>query len=268
MPHLVYEKRDGIAHLTMNRPEKRNAFSPEMICRLADAWHDFREDTSLRVAVLTGAGDTAFSAGADLGRLIPLLTRAREAEDKWDERILRKPSLLQVALLRRFELYKPVIAAVNGFALAGGTEIIQGTDIRLASTNARFGLSEPKRGIVPAGGSMVRLVRQIPFSKAMEILLTGDDLSAEEAHRIGLVNKVTSPARLHDEAVAMARRIADNAPLAVRAIKEVVLRTSGIPLEDAYAIEDAGAAVVMRSSDAREGPRALLQKRKPRFQGS
>jgi enoyl-CoA hydratase len=173
-----------------------------------------------------------------------------------------------VALLRRFELYKPVIAAVNGFALAGGTEIIQGTDIRLASTNARFGLSEPKRGIVPAGGSMVRLVRQIPFSKAMEILLTGDDLSAEEAHRIGLVNKVTSPARLHDEAVAMARRIADNAPLAVRAIKEVVLRTSGIPLEDAYAIEDAGAAVVMRSSDAREGPRAFLEKRKPRFQGS
>jgi enoyl-CoA hydratase len=102
----------------------------------------------------------------------------------------------------------------------------------------------------------------------MEILLTGDDLSAEEAHRIGLVNKVTSPARLHDEAVAMARRIADNAPLAVRAIKEVVLRTSGIPLEDAYAIEDAGAAVVMRSSDAREGPRAFLEKRKPRFQGS
>jgi len=268
MPDLIYEKRDGIAHLTMNRPEKRNAFSPEMICRLADAWHDFREDSSLRVAILTGAGDTAFSAGADLGRLIPLLTRTREAEDKWDERILRKPSILQVALLRRFELYKPIIAAVNGYALAGGTEIIQGTDVRLASTNARFGLSEPKRGIVPAGGSMVRLARQIPFSMAMEILLTGDDLSAEEAHRIGLVNKVTSPGGLLDEAVAVARRIAENGPLAVRTIKEVVLRTSGIPLEDAYAIEDAGAAVIMRSSDAREGPRAFLEKRKPRFQGS
>lgn len=268
MPDLIYEKRDGIAHLTLNRPEKRNAFSPEMICRLADAWHDFRDDSSLRVAILTGAGDTAFSAGADLGRLIPLLTRTREAEDKWDERILRKPSILQVALLRRFELYKPIIAAVNGFALAGGTEIIQGTDVRLASTNARFGLSEPKRGIVPAGGSMVRLARQIPFSMAMEILLTGDDLSAEEAHRIGLVNKVTSPGGLLDEAVAVARRIAENGPLAVRTIKEVVLRTSGIPLEDAYAIEDAGAAVIMRSSDAREGPRAFLEKRKPRFQGS
>jgi len=267
MPHLVYEKRDGIAHLTMNRPEKRNAFSPEMICRLADAWHDFREDASLRVAILTGAGDTAFSAGADLGTLIPLLTRARAAEDEWDERILRQPSLLQMALLRRVELYKPVIAAVNGFALAGGTEIIQATDIRLASRNARFGLSEPKRGLVPAGGSMVRLVRQIPFSKAMEILLTGDDLSAEEAHRIGLVNKVTSPGRLHDEAVAVAHRIAENGPLAVRTIKEVVLRTSGVPLEDAYAVEDTGAAVVMRSSDAREGPRAFLEKRKPRFQG-
>lgn len=267
MEHLLYAKCDGVAYLTMNRQEKRNAFSPEMICRLADAWHDFRDDPDLRVAVLTGAGEVAFSAGADLGLLIPLLTRAREPEDAWDERILGEPGMLQVALLRRFELYKPVIAAVNGFALAGGTEVLQGTDIRLASTNARFGLSEAKRGIVPAGGSMVRLARQIPFCKAMEILLTGDDLSAEEACRIGLVNMVTSPAELLATAERFARRIADNGPLAIRTIKEVVLRTSGLSLEKAYSVEDAAASVVMRSSDAREGPRAFLEKRKPHFEG-
>ena len=120
MPHLIYEKRDGIAYLTMNRPEKRNALTPEMVIQLAEAWTDFRDDGDARVAILTGAGDRAFCAGADLARLIPLMTGARQADDDWDEQLLADPSIVQAALLREFEMYKPVIAAINGFALAGG----------------------------------------------------------------------------------------------------------------------------------------------------
>jgi len=267
MAHLQYEKRDGIAYLTMNRPERRNALSPEMICQLADAWTDFRDDAEARVAILTGAGDKAFSAGADLGLLIPLFTRERSPEDEWDRRLVADFALMQAALLRNFELYKPVIAAVNGFALAGGTEILQATDIRIASTNARFGLSEAKRGLVPAGGSLVRLARQIPYCKAMEILLLGNDMPAEEAHRIGLINEIVSAAELMPRAEALAHKLAENGPLALRKIKEAVLRTSGVALEQAFGIENECAAVVMQSKDAREGPRAFMEKRKPAFTG-
>jgi len=163
MPDLLYEKRDGIAILTLNRPEQRNAFSPETMVRLAAAWIDFRDDDSLRVAILTGAGDTAFCAGGDLGRLMPLFTGAREPEDEWDRRLMDDVAgVMSTALLRPFELYKPIIAAINGYAVAGGAEILQSTDIRIASEEASFGLSEVQRGLVPGGGSMVRLPRQIP----------------------------------------------------------------------------------------------------------
>lgn len=267
MPHLVYEKRGGIAYLTMNRPEKRNALSPELMVRLADAWTDFRDDPEVRVAILTGAGDVAFSAGADLGLLIPLMSGAREPEDDWDKRLISDRHVMRAALLRGFELYKPVIAAVNGFALAGGSEIIQATDLRLAAPQATFGLSEVKRGIIPAGGSLVRLARQIPHAKAMEILLTGEPMSAEEALRVGFVNEIVPADRLVARAEELANRIAGNGPLAVQACKEAVLRTSGLPLEDAFKIESECAARVMRTADAIEGPRAFMEKRKPEFRG-
>ncbi len=234
MPDLLYEKRDGIAILTFNRPGRRNALSPQLMCLLADAWKDFRADDSLRVAILTGAGDTAFCAGGDLGLLMPLFTGARQPEDDWDRKLMADVGdIMATALLRPFELYKPIIAAINGFALAGGSEILQSTDIRVAATNASFGLSEAKRGLVPGGGSMVRLPRQIPYCKAMEILLLGDNISAEEAHRIGLVNEIVEPEELMPRALELAHRLAKNAPLALRAIKEAVIRTSGIPLDDA-----------------------------------
>lgn len=267
MSHLVYEKRAGIALLTLNRPERRNAISPEMLVRLRDAWRDFRDDDDCRVAILTGAGDKAFCAGADLQLLIPLFTGARKAENQWDEALLADPQALNVGLLRDFELYKPVIAAVNGFALAGGTEILQATDIRIACPDARFGLSEAKRGIIPAGGSLVRLQRQIPFAKAMEILLTGDDMDATEAHRIGLVNEIVPQADLLERAEAVARRVAENGPLAVRKIKEALLRTNGLPFAEAFVVESECARDVMRSQDAVEGPRAFMEKRKPVFTG-
>jgi enoyl-CoA hydratase len=267
MPHLIYEKRDGIAYLTMNRPEKRNALTPEMVIQLAEAWTDFRDAGDARVAILTGAGDRAFCAGADLGRLIPLMTGARQPDDDWDERLLADPSIVQAALLREFEMYKPVIAAINGFALAGGTEIIQVTDLRLAVPHAEFGLSEVKRGLLPAGGSTVRLARQIPHCKAMEILLTGDSMPAEEAWRIGLINEIVEPDRLLPRAEELAQRIAENGPLAVQSCKASLLRTSGLPLDEALQIENEYTVRVFTSEDAIEGPRAFIEKRKPVFKG-
>jgi enoyl-CoA hydratase len=266
MGDLLFEKKEGVAVVTFNRPAKKNAFTPEMVVRLAEAWTEFRDDGSLRVAILTGVCDT-FSAGADLGRLIPLLTRARAAEDEWDRRLLADPSLFQAAILRRFELWKPVVAAVNGAALAGGCEMLQGTDIRLAAPEASFGLPEPKRGIVPGGGSLVRLARQIPYVRAMQILLTGDPLAAATALEIGFINEIVPREKLLDRAFEVAGRIAENGPLAVAKIKEAVLRSQGRPLDEAFVIEDECSREVMRSSDAREGPRAFMEKRKPNFTG-
>jgi len=266
-PHLIYEKRDGIAWLTMNRPDKCNAISPEMVVQLGEAWTDFRDDGEVRVAILTGAGERAFCAGADLGRTIPLMTRARGPEDEWDERLLTDPAIMQAALLRGFELYKPVIAAVNGFALAGGAEILQVTDLRVAVPYAEFGLSEVKRGLFPVGGSTVRLARQIPHCKAMEILLTGRPMSAEEAHRVGLINEIVPADRLLSRAEEIAHEIAENGPLAVQACKESVLRTSGLPIDEALEIEAECARGVFASKDAIEGPRAFIEKRKPVFKG-
>lgn len=267
MSHLIYEKKDGVATLTMNRPERRNALSPQMIVEMARAWEDFRDDADCRVAVLTGAGDVAFCSGADLGLLIPLFSRAREAEDEYDEALIKDRNLMQVALLRDFELYKPVIAAVNGFALAGGTEILQATDIRVAAHHAEFGLTEVSRGIIPGGGSLVRLARQIPYCKAMEILLTGDRMSADEAHRIGLINEVVAHEQLMTRTAAIADRIAENGPLAVAACKEAVIRTSGLPYAEAFPIENELSGRIMRTRDAREGPLAFMEKRKPVFKG-
>lgn len=266
-PALLYEKRDGIAYITFNRPEVRNALSPEVICRLADAWQDYAADDNLRVAIITGAGNRAFSAGADLGRLIPLFTGARQPEDEWDRRVLENRNLLRIAILRGFELYKPIIAAINGFCLAGGTELIQATDLRIAAEHATFGLMEVKRAIIPAGGSMVRLPRQIPFCKAMEILLIGDQMSAQEAYRIGLVNYVVPADQVMPKAEEFARKIAENGPVAVRKIKETVLRGLGVSLEEGFRIENESARVVMATEDAKEGPRAFMEKRNPRYIG-
>ena len=266
-PGLLYEVRDGVAYVTFNRPEVHNAWNPEVMVRLAEAWNAVHEDDDVRVAIVTGAGDKAFSVGADLGHLLPVLTGARPPQDDWDRRVLEDGSLTRSALLRGLPMYKPVVAAVNGFCLAGGMELLQGTDIRIAAEHATFGLSEAKRGLVPAGGSMVRLARQVPYAKAMEILLTGDKIPAEEAHRIGLVNYVVPAAEVMPTAERFARTLAANGPLALRKVKEAVLRTSGVPLKEAYKIETECSREVMQSQDAIEGPRAFIEKRAPRYTG-
>lgn len=266
-PHLLVRREEGVTTLVLNRPERHNAYSPEMMCRLADAWIECRDDPDVRVVIITGAGDTAFTSGGDLGLLIPLFTGARAPADAWDERLKGDMSIMNTVLLKDVDFPKPVICAVNGTALAGGTELMQACDIRLAVPHATFGLPEPKRGIVPGGGSMVRLARQIPYAHAMEILLTGDDFDADQALAMGLINRIVEPDRLMDETASLAKRIAANAPLALQAIKRTIAATTGLPIDQAFEVEARESGRVMRSEDAREGPRAFMEKRAPRFRG-
>jgi enoyl-CoA hydratase len=181
--------------------------------------------------------------------------------------VLDDPSVFQTAFLRRFELWKPIVAAVNGFALAGGTELLQGTDLRFASEKATFALTEASRGLLPGGGSTARLPRQVPYVEAMRILLVAEHFNAAEAKRIGFVNDVVPSERLMEIALATAEKIAANGPVAVRKIKESVIRGSGRSLDEAYGVEDECLSVVMRTEDAKEGPRAFMEKRKPSFTG-
>ena len=267
MPALIFEKRNHVAYLTMNRPEVHNSLNPEMLVSLAAAWKEIESDDAVRATIVTGAGKVAFSAGADLGKLIPLFTGARKPEDEWDRKLLADRKLGDIALLRGYDMDKPVISAVNGFCIAGGMEFIQGTDLRVASENASFGLQEVKWAIIPAAGSLARLQRQIPYCKAMEILLTGNRIDAQEAWRLGLVNYVVPQDKLMAKAEELAATIAQNGPLAVRKIKEAVRRTSGRPYEEAFKIENEIAREVMKSEDAKEGPRSFMEKRKPNYKG-
>ncbi|MDQ0314704.1 enoyl-CoA hydratase-related protein [Amorphus orientalis] len=266
-PHLLAERRGRIFLLTLNRPAARNAISPEMACRLSDAYETFAEDDELRVMVLVGAGDKAFCSGGDLALTLPLLTGAREPEDDWDRRVLDDPSVMNRSALRHHALDKPIIAAINGPCLAGGMETMLATDIRIASETAVFGLPEAKRGLIPFAGSLVRLPRQVPQAMAMEILLTGDFIDARRAYDMGLINRVVPQDEVLATALDMAGRIAANGPVAVQAIKRTVRLASGASLSEGFAHEDEAKATVMASEDAREGPRAFMEKRPARFVG-
>ncbi len=264
---LIYEKKGAIAYLTLNRPEARNAVNPEMAVELAAAWKDYRDDNNMRCAILTGAGDQAFCAGADLARLIPLMTGARKAETEADRQILADSEISQAAFLRGFALNKPVIAAINGHAIAGGMEMLYSTDIRIASPTAMFGLQEVKWSVFPAGGSSVHLPRQIPYARAMEILLTGELINAEEAYRIGFINRVVPSDRVMETAEKFAHIVSKNGPLAVSAVKQSVLANIGKPIAAGLQTELELALPVFLSEDAREGPRAFKEKREPVFKG-
>jgi len=264
---LSYEKKNKIAYLTLNRPEAHNAIDPETVLELIDAWEDYRDDEDMRCAIITGRGDDTFCSGADLGKLIPLFTGAKQPETDADKAIQKNPLLAQKALLRDFELFKPVIAAINGHAIAGGMELLYSTDIRIASENAKFGLQEVKWAIFPMGGSSVKLPRQLPYARAMEILLTGELMDAEEALRYGFVNRVLPKDRIMEEAELLAKRIVKNGPMAVTAVKKAVLENIGLTLTDGLAKEMEIAIPVFLSQDAQEGPRAFKEKRDPEYKG-
>lgn len=256
----------GVALVELNRPDALNALDPEMNVRLAGLWAELRETDAVRVVVVTGRG-RAFCAGADLRRLIPLLGGARAAEDDWDEAVLADPQLVYRAVLRDFDVGKPVIAAINGDAISGGMEMVQGTDLRIAARSARFGLQEVRWGIAPGGGSTVRLPAQIPLVHAMELLLTGDLIDAQAAHGFGFLNRVVDDGEAVSAAMALAARIADNAPLAVRAIRASVRACRNLPEAEAMLVEHGFIEPLLSTEDAREGMRAFAERRKAVFTG-
>jgi enoyl-CoA hydratase len=245
----------------MNLPEAKNAPSPEMLVGLADAWDRIDSDDDIRCAVLTGAGGV-FCAGADLKAMNDGQNTSGAAQ-----RMRSDAGLAWKALLRHHQLTKPLIAAVEGYAVAGGTEILQATDIRVAGESAIFGVVEVTRALFPLGGSTVRLRRQIAYTKAMELLLTGDTISAAEAERIGLIGRVVDDGKALETALAIGERIARNGPLAVQAVKRSVQATEGLPEEEALKIELEIGLPIFATADAKEGTKAFREKREPRYEG-
>jgi enoyl-CoA hydratase len=265
MPAVIVEKEGHTLIVTLNRPEKKNAVNCEVMCRLFDAWRQLDGDEELRVAILTGKGDT-FCAGMDLSE-IPKL-RSGKPENEFMERVMKEPAVIYGAWLKTDRPGKPVILAAEGFARAGGTEILQGTDIRVAGEGALFGVTEVQRGLFPMAGSAVRLRRQIGYAVAAEMLLAGEDLSARRALELGLINHVVPDGQALNRAREIADRIASNGPLAVRGILATLRETETLSEEEAFVIEQKHGLKVMASKDAVEGPRAFLEKRPPNFTGS
>jgi enoyl-CoA hydratase len=265
---LIVSVENGVAEVTLNRPDKLNALNPELVVRLARCWDEISADESLRVIILTGAGDRAFSAGADLGRLTPLLMRARPAEDEWDEALLAEPTLLNKAMLRTNEFFIPVIGALKGKIVGGGMELALGCDLRVVASDSELGLVEVRRGLIPAAGGIARVSRQVAWAQAAEILMLGERISAADALAMGLVNRVVESDQVLSTARELAGLMANNGPLAMRKVKEAMLRASGRSIEEAFGVEDDCIKVILRSKDAREGSKAFLEKRKPEFTGS
>ncbi len=264
MSVVLVEKTGHVLTVTLNRPEKRNAVNSEVMCRLYDAWNQLDADEELRVAILTGKGDT-FCAGMDLSE-IGKLGRGKP-ENEYMERVMKEPAVIYGAWLKTYRPTKPVILAAEGFARAGGTEILQGTDIRVAGESAMFGVTEVQRGLFPMAGSAVRLRRQIGYAVAAEMLLAGEDLPARRAYELGLVNHVVPDGQALARAREIADRIASNGPLAVKAILATLRETETLAEDEAFAIEQKHGLAVMGSEDAKEGPRAFLEKRPPVFEG-
>ncbi len=252
-PTILYEKRDRVAIVTINRPEAMNAFTSDMLRAVDACFDDFNKDPALWVAILTAAGDKSFCAGMDLKEAIPLVTGGDEMG--YEDHTKRPFS----------DVFKPIIAAVNGYCVAGGLEFLQGTDLRIAAEHATFGLGEVRWGIIPTGGSHIRLPRQIPWAVAMELLLTGRPIDARRAFDIGLVNQVVALDQLMPAALDLAKVICNNGPLAVRTAKEIAVRA--LALESGFVLEKALGARVLDSEDAKEGPRAFAEKRRPQFTG-
>jgi len=255
--NIVYEKREQVALITLNRPGALNSVDGQTTREMRAAWEDFRDDDGLRVAILTGAGEKAFSAGMDL-----------VAFSSGDTTIL-DPSIPGSfgGFTKRQTIYKPIIAAINGFCLAGGLELALACDIRIAVPEARFGFPEVRWAIIPGAGGTQRLPRAIPQALANYLILTGEQIDAETALRAGLISHIVPREGLLDEALKIAGAICERGPLAVRLAKEAILRGADMPLEHGLAFEDLLFQRVARTDDAAEGPRAFAEKRKPVYTG-
>ncbi|MEU8568146.1 crotonase/enoyl-CoA hydratase family protein [Streptomyces pathocidini] len=256
--HLAVRREGATLVLTLNRPEARNALSLPMLVGLYDGWLAADEDDGIRSIVLTGAGG-AFCAGMDL----KALAGKGIAGEQYRDRLKADPDLHWKAMLRHHRPRKPVIAAVEGHCVAGGTEILQGTDIRVAGESATFGLYEVRRGLFPIGGSTVRLARQVPRTHALEMLLTGRPYTAREAERIGLVGSVVPEGTALDRALEIAELVNANGPLAVEAVKASVYESADLTETEALRRELERGWPIFDTADAKEGSRAFAEKRAP-----
>jgi enoyl-CoA hydratase/carnithine racemase len=256
MALLDYTKEGKIATFTINRPEALNALNLQVTRELHEALIDFRDDENLWVGIFTGAGDKAFCAGADIKELLPFL--AEHGQEMW---------AFPATHNRGMDLWKPLIAAINGFCLGGGLEIALGCDIRIAGEKARLGVPEVTLGLIPGDGGTQRLPRAIPRCKAAEMLLMGKMIDAQEAYRIGLVNTVVPPEEVMSTAREWAESICKAGPLAVRAAKQAMLRGCEMPLNDGLRLEFMLNAYVTSTEDFTEGTTAFVEKRKPVYKG-
>jgi enoyl-CoA hydratase len=257
-PHALVEQRGHTLILTLNRPHARNALSGEMLSIMVDTWNRVDDDPEIRTCILTGAGGY-FCAGMDLKAASTKPPGDSFKDGSYD------PSKIE-GLLKGRRLTKPLIAAVEGPAIAGGTEILQGTDIRVAGESAKFGISEAKWSLYPMGGSAVRLPRQIPYTIACDLLLTGRHITAAEALSYGLIGYVVPDGTALDKALEIAEVINNNGPLAVQAILKTIREAEGMHEEEAFKPDTANGIPVFLSEDAKEGPRAFKEKRTPNFQ--
>jgi len=254
---IDYQKEGRIAIFTINRPEALNAINVQAARELHQAMVDFRDDPELWVGIITGAGERAFCVGADIKDMLPFLK----------EHLQSRPWAMPDTPMRGLELWKPLIAAINGLALGGGLEIALACDLRIASERARLGTPEVTLGLIPGWGGTQRLPRMIPQCKAAELLLMGKPIDAQEAYRVGLVNIVVPPEAVMPTAREWAETICQAGPLAVRAAKEAMLRGSGLTLEEGLRLENALEAYLMGTEDFAEGTSAFIEKRKPNFKG-
>lgn len=251
---IDYTKEGRIAIFTINRPEAYNAIDVSTNQELRDALVDFRDDPELWVGIITGAGEKAFCGGADIKNMIPFMKEMRN-----------RPGEFPTTLMRGLELWKPVIAAINGVALGGGLEIALACDIRIAAENARLGTPEVTLGLIPGWGGTQRLPRMVPWCKAAEIILMGKPIDAQEAYRIGLVNKIVPLPELMPTARKWAEDICKAGPLAIRAAKEAMIRGTSMALEDGLRLENSLFAGLLDTEDFDEGMTAFTEKRKPVF---
>jgi len=263
--HLLVERDRGVLIVTMNRPERRNALSPSMMEGLSAAWDEVNSNPDIRVAILTGAGG-CFCAGADLQAMTNLHPGDAFAAQQ-DDTVRGISDGVIKPLLKGFLLDKPLIAAVEGPAVAGGTEILQATDIRIAGESARFGVSEVKWSLYPLGGSVVRLRRQIPYTVAADLLLTGRHVYAPEAKELGLIGEVVPDGEALERAREIAALIDANGPVAVQAVLRGLRATECLPESEAMKIDSEIGMPVFMSEDAKEGPLAFMEKRTPQFKG-
>jgi enoyl-CoA hydratase/carnithine racemase len=257
LENVLYQKKESVGYITVNRPKVLNALSHQTFVDLRAAFEDARDDTAVRGAILTGAGDKAFIAGADIGELANVTALEAAQSSNVGQEVL---NLIE-------NLGKPVIAAINGFALGGGCETAMACTIRVASETAKFGQPEVKLGLVPGGGGTQRLPRLVGKGRALQMILSGETISAQEAYRIGLVNEVVPAAEVMARAEAILKQIFANAPLAVKYSLEAVNRGLETSQSEGQALEAAFFGLCAGTEDKKEGTQAFLEKRAPRFQG-